>query len=67
MLDSELRGTTIEALRAMQEEMKQGPRPEQIIDSDKKMNEWMFGSLMISRKEQEVVLNNKVPPNFYRS
>ena len=66
MLDHELKGTTIEALKKMRDEMKMEPKPEQIIDSLKKMNESMFNGLRISKEEQDVVLNNKVPPNFYR-
>lgn len=67
MLDGELRGVTMEALRLRQEGAKQEPKREDIIDSVKKMNEWMFGSLRISGEEQRVVLKNKIPPNFYKN
>ncbi|MFH1769910.1 MAG: hypothetical protein ABH833_04630 [Parcubacteria group bacterium] len=66
MLENELKGSTIERLRASKESTKEPTDPEYIIDSDEKLNKWMFGNLKITKREQSIVLNNKIPPNFYK-
>lgn len=66
MLDMELRGTTMERLRVMHKESKKEHTPEQFISNDKQMNEWMYGNLRIKKQEQNIILNNKVPPGFYK-
>jgi len=65
MIDMELKGDTVEDAKKRGED-KGDISEDRIIDSEEKMNNWMFESLRISRKEQQLVLGNRVPPGFYK-
>lgn len=67
MLDRELKGATLESVKAGRDFIHNASDNKYIIDSDKKMNEWMFGSLRISEEDKIAVLKNKISHGNHKS
>jgi Asp-tRNA(Asn)/Glu-tRNA(Gln) amidotransferase B subunit len=60
MSDEYLKGTDLDALKAREEYVEKFKEKIPIIDSPKKMDEFMFEGLRISDEEKDAVLSNKV-------
>lgn len=64
MLDNFSKGENLDRIK-QRENFKQEISKDQIIDSDEKMDTFMFNNLRIDDNEKAVILKNKLPPNYY--